>query len=129
MTDFDAVLKRSFAEFHEPEDAGFSVRVGHAVDRRERAARLYGALQTGAVGVAGAAVVYGAYVVASTFGQEFLANAGLELARAHAALTGAPTVTAQAQTWVQSLGAGLTQVLLIVAALTGGAVAYRAAQD
>lgn len=132
MTEFDSVLKRAFAEAHEPADDGFSVRVGHAVAKRESANKVYGAVQTGAVALAGAAVVYGAYVFASTFGQEFLANAGLELARAHGALSGAPSVASQAQGWmqsVQSLGAGLTQVLLIVAALAGGAVAYRAAQD
>lgn len=129
MTDFDAVLKRSFAEFHEPEDDGFVVRVGHKVAGRERTARVYSAVTTAGVGLAGAAVVWGAYILANTVGQEFLANAGLELARAHGALTGAPNVTAQAQTWMQSVSAGLTQVLLIVAALTGGAVAYRAAQD
>ena len=35
MTDFDALLKRSFAEAHEPLDDGFSVNVGHAVAQRE----------------------------------------------------------------------------------------------
>jgi hypothetical protein len=130
MTEFDAVLKRAFAEAHEPADEGFSVRVGHAVARRERMGQVYSAIQMAGIGLAGAAIAYGGYILASTFGQEFLANAGLEVARAHGALTGAtPVATSQAQDWMQSLGAGLTQVLLIVAALTGGAVAYRATQD
>ena len=130
MTEFDPVLKRVFAEAHEPADEGFSVRVGHAVARRERVGQIYSAAVTAGIGIAGAAIAYGAYVLATTSGQEFLASAGLEVARAHGALTGAPSVTAQAQTWVQSLGAGLTQVLLLtVAAIAGGAVAFRAVQD
>ncbi len=129
MTEFNAVLKRAFAEAHEPADDGFSVRIGHAVARRERMGQVYNAVQTAGVALAGAAIVYGGYIFATSVGQEFLANAGLELARAHGALTGAPSVTSQAQGWMQSLGAGLTQVLLIAAALAGGAVAYRATQD
>ena len=39
-------------------------------------------------------------------------------------------LTEQAQSWMQSISAGLmSQMLLITAALAGGAVAYRASQD
>jgi hypothetical protein len=132
MTDFDALLKRSFAEAHEPADDGFVARIGDAVARRERSARLWNAAQTAGMAAAGAAVLYGAYAFASTFGQELLAFAGLELARTHGALSAAPSVSdaaGQAQGLLQSVSAGLTQVLLIAAALAGGAVAYRATQD
>jgi hypothetical protein len=130
MTEFNTVLKRAFAEAHEPADDGFSQRVGVGVARRESVGRVLGAVQNAGMAVAGAAVLYGAYIVATTFGEDFLASAGLEVARIHGALSAsAPSVSSQAQGVLQSLGAGLSQVLLITAALAGGAVAYRAAQD
>ena len=129
MSDFDALLKRSFAEAAEPSDDGFTVQIGAAVSRREKLAKWRSIAQTAAMAAAGVAVLYGGYALASVFGQPLLAGAGLELAQAHGALSGAPSVGAQAQTLAQSLGAGMTQTLLIVAALAGGAVAYRATQD
>jgi hypothetical protein len=129
MTEFNAVLKRAFAEALEPVDDGFTVKVGHAVARRETVLKARNAAYTVGMAAAAAAIAYGAYGLAATYGQELLASAGLELARAHGALSGAPSVGGAAQGVLQSLGAGLTQVLLIVAALAGGAVAYRATQD
>ncbi len=133
MNEFDAVLKRAFAEAPEPADDAFVVNVSHAVSRRERFAQLRNAAQTAGMAAAGAAVLYGLYGFVSAFGQEFLASAGLELARAHGALSAAPTVgdaAGQAQTALQSVSAGImTQILLIMAALAGGAVAYRTIQQ
>jgi hypothetical protein len=130
MTDFDALLKRQFAEAHdEPADDGFSVRVTHAVAFRERANQLRAIAQQVGFAAAGAAIVYGVYSLASTFGQDIMAMVGLEVARAHGALTEAPSIGGAAQSVMQSMGAGMTQILLITAALAGGAVAYRATQD
>jgi hypothetical protein len=130
MNEFDAVLTRAFAEAHdEPADAGFTVNVGHAVARREFSNKIRSAVYATGMAAAGAAILYGAYAVASAFGQDFLATAGLEVARAHGAVSNAPSVGAAAQGALQSLGAGLTQVLLITAALAGGAVAYRSTQE
>ena len=129
MNDFDALLKRSFAEAPEPVDAGFSVQVGRAVAYREKTAKVRNAAYTVGMAAAAAAVCYGAYGIASVYGQEVLASAGLELARAHGAISGAPSVEGAAQGVMQSFGAGLTQMLLVFAALAGGAVAYRSAQD
>ncbi|MGE0739747.1 MAG: hypothetical protein AB7O98_00270 [Hyphomonadaceae bacterium] len=129
MTDFDALLKREFAEAHEPADDGFSVRVGHVVARRETAAKTRAIAQQVGMAAAGAAICYGLYSFAGTFGQEMMATAGLEVARAHGALSTAPSMSGAAQGLMQSVGAGMTQILLITAALAGGAVAYRATQD
>lgn len=130
MNEFDSILKRSFAEVHEPSDDGFSVRVAEGVARRERTNRAFGLVQAAGMSVAGVAIVYGAYAVASIYGQDLLASAGLEFARVHGALsTGAPAVSTQSQGILQSIGAGLSQILLVTAALAGGAVAYRAAQE
>jgi hypothetical protein len=131
MTDFDALLKRSFAEAHEPADDGFSVAVGHAVARRETALKVRGVLQAAGVAVGCGALAYGAYaLLGGAFGQDLLASAGLELARAHGAISNAPSVGGAAQGLLQSMGAGMTQILLLTAAaLAGGAVAYRAAQE
>jgi hypothetical protein len=129
MSDFDALLKRSFAEAHEPADDGFVVNVGHAVAKREASLKVRGYMQLGAVTIGAAAVSWGLYAFAGAFGQEFLASIGLEVARAHAAVSTAPDPGAAAQSFIQSMGAGLTQILLVTAALAGGAVAYRATQE
>lgn len=133
MTELDTILKRAFAEADEPVDAGFSVRVGAAVARRERAGEVRAAMQAIALGIAGVVVLYALFPLLWSFAQDFLVSFGLGVARAQGALNGeAPlvtNVTSQAQGWVQSMSAGLTQVLLISATLAGGAVAYRAARD
>lgn len=129
MTDFEATLKRAFAETPEPVDEGFSLRVIEGVGRRERLGRVHGTLLAAGAMVAGLAVAYALYLFLSVFGQGLLAGVGLEFARAHSALSEAPAVMAPAQGLMQTLGAGLTQILLVVGALAGGAVAYRSAQD
>ncbi len=134
MNDFNAFLTRSFAEAEQPADCGFSARVGAAVARREKAARVRSAIQL--VGVSVGLAVAGYTLLGFVFGpgQEFLANTGLEAARAVGEFDrSAPQVAAQADQaaagLIQSLGLGLTQILLIGGALLGGAVAYRSAQD
>lgn len=130
MSEFDALLTRAFAEAHdEPADDGFSVKVGQTVARREMASKVRGAAYAVGMAAAGAAILYGAYGLLTAFGQEFLATAGLEIARVHGAMAATPSVDSAAQGVAQSLGAGLTQILLVTAALAGGAVAYRSAQQ
>lgn len=129
MTDFDALLKRSFAEAHEPLDDGFTVNVGHAVAQREAGLKVRSYIQYGAITISAAAVSWALYSFAGAFGQEIMASAGLEVARAHAAISSAPDAGAATRGVLQSMGAGLTQILLITAALAGGAVAYRSTQQ
>jgi hypothetical protein len=136
MNEFDAVLKRGFAEAHEPADDGFSVHVGHAVARHEKALQIRNYVQNAGMSIGGAAALWGAYSFAGAMAPEIMANLGLEVARIHGALSGAPTVTTatgdafgQAGGMLASLGAGLTQILLVMGVLAGGAVAYRAAQQ
>ena len=129
MTDFDALLTRSFAEAHEPVDDGFSVNVGHAVARRESAAKLRNVAQAMGFAAAAAAVAYGLYGLAGNFGHDLLALVGIEVARVHSALSQAPSVETASRDLTHVLGAGtLTTILLTTAALAGGAVAYRATQ-
>jgi hypothetical protein len=127
MTEFDALLKRSFAEMDEPADDGFTVAVTHVVKRREAAATLRSRAYAVAMGVAGLAVFYGVYALASVLGPQVLAVAGLELAQAHGALVSGPSEAGQGV--LSSLSAGMTQVLLITATLAGGAVAYRSVRQ
>ena len=130
MNDLNALLTRSFAEAHdEPADDGFTVKVGHAVARQELSNKIRNAAYATGMAAAGAAILYGAYTFAGAFGQDFLATAGLEVARAHGAMSSAPTVSIAAQGLLQSLGAGMTQILLITGVLAGGAVAYRSVQE
>jgi hypothetical protein len=129
MNDFDALLKRSFAEAPEPADDGFTVKVERTVARRETALQMRNVLQGVGMAAAGAVALYGAYGLVSGFGQEIMASAGLEIARAHGAISSAPSLGGAAQSLMQSLSAGMTQILLIAAALAGGAVAYRSVQE
>jgi hypothetical protein len=135
VSDFDALLKRSFAEAHEPEDDGFALNVAHRVERSEKALQIRNVVQSAGMALGGAAALYGVYAFLGAFGQEFLATIGLEVARIHGSLSTAPVGDAagdaagQAQTVLTSVGAGLTQVLLLAGVLAGGAVAFRAAQQ
>lgn len=123
MTDFDTLLKRSFAEAHEPADDGFSVSVSHAVARKERLAGVRNALQAGAWTIAGATVLFAVYGVAMNMAPEVLTSLGFGMSRAHEVLSG-PGANA-----VQTISAGMTQILLVTGALAGGLVAYRATQE
>ena len=133
MTNFDALLKSSFAEIEEPVDAGFSVNVGHGVARVERAAKVRAWTQTVGVMAGAAATAWGLYSVAGVFGQDLLGAASIEVARLQNALSSGPQMSVAAETagqgLLQSLGLGMTQILLATGALVGGAVAYRASQD
>lgn len=136
MNEFDALLKRSFAEAHEPADDGFSVAVAARVASSEKALQIRAVVQSFGMALGGAVAMYGGYVFLGAYGQEFIASAGLEIARIHGSLAATPSVAdaagsaaGQAQTLLQSLGAGLTQILLVTGVLAGGAVAYRATQQ
>ncbi|MBS0384150.1 MAG: hypothetical protein JSS00_02235 [Proteobacteria bacterium] len=123
MSDFDALLKRSFAEAHEPADDGFSIQVSHAVARNERVARIRNAAQSGAWAVAAAAILFGLYGLAMNIAPDVLTSLGFGISRAHDVISG-PGANA-----MQTLSAGMTQILLVVGAIAGGLVAYRATQE
>ena len=123
MTDFDALLKRSFAEAHEPADDGFSVHVSHVVARNERVARIRNAAQTGAWAVAGVAVLYGVFGLAMSVAPDVVTSLGFGMSRAHEVITGPGANMAQ------TISAGMTQILLVTGAIAGGLVAYRATQE
>lgn len=135
MSDFNALLKRSFAEAHEPSDDGFSLNVAHAVARSEKALQVRTVFQNVGMALGGAAAFYGVYAFVGAFGQDVLASAGLEIARIHGSLSAAPLGDAAGdaagatQGMLRSMGAGLTQVLLFAGVFAGGAVAFRAARQ
>ena len=123
MSDFDAFLTRSFAEAHEPADDGFSVHVARAVSRNERLARIRNTVQSSAWVVAGGAVAFGLYGLAMSVAPDVLASLGFGMSRAHEVITGPGANMAQ------TIGAGMTQILLVTGAIAGGLVAYRATQE
>jgi hypothetical protein len=133
MTDFNATLTRAFAEAHEPADDGFSVNVGKAVARRENAGQAMQVTQAVGLATAGVAVFYGVGSVAQGMAPEFMASAGLEFARAHGAISQTPDLASTAASWGQSLlrvaSVGLTQIMVVAAALGGGAYAMRNARQ
>lgn len=120
MNDFNATLKRAFAEAHEPADDGFTVHVTHAVARRERSVLWLQNLQGLGIAAAAAAIVYGLMGAFGAFGMELMAGVGLEVARAHGAITEASSFN------FATIAAGMTQLLFVAAGLAGGAVVYRA---
>ena len=105
------------------------VNVSHAVAKRETGLQVRSYMQYGAITIGAAAVSWGLYTLAGAFGQDVMASVGLEVARAHAVVSTAPDAGAAAQNFIQSMGAGLTQILLITAVLAGGAVVYRSTQE
>lgn len=119
MTDFDALLKRSFAEAPEPADDGFSVRVGAAVDKRERMAKAMGVLNVGGTLVGALAAAWGGLMIVQGAAPEVLATLGLELARAHGAVSASPSVN------LSAMAGGLSQFLLVMGSLAGGVLVYR----
>ncbi|MBY0563299.1 MAG: hypothetical protein K2P58_03850 [Hyphomonadaceae bacterium] len=130
MNDFDALLKRSFAEAPEPADDGFTLTVTRAVAKRERLLKS----QTWAFGLgwaaAGAAVVYGVYAVVGSSGVDLISVAGDQFGAVRASMgEAAPAADSFASSAMQSLSASLTYILLTLGALTGGAVAYRSSQE
>lgn len=128
MSDFDALLKRSFAEAPEPADDGFTVQIGHAVARREKALQVRQTLQNCGFALAGLAVGYGVYSVAGSLGPQVQALIGLELAQAQAGL-GAGLGAGVFDQIAASMGAAMSYILLGAAGLAGGAVALRSAQQ
>jgi len=130
MNDFDALLKRSFAEAPEPADDGFTVQVTHAVEMHEKSAMARQVTWGVTMAVAGTAIAAGLYQIGSVFAPELMATVGLEVARAHGALTSAPNLQTAAQGVLSSLGAGMTQILLVSTMIAaGGAVAYRTVRE
>jgi len=133
MSDFNALLKSSFAEIEEPVDAGFAVNVSHGVARVERAAKVRNWTQTVGVMVGAGATAWGLYSVVRVIAPDLIAAGSLEAARLQNAISNGPQLSAAAETagvgLMQSIGLGMTQILLATGALVGGAVAYRAAQD
>lgn len=133
MSDMNALLTRAFAEAHEPADDGFSVSVGQAVARREVGAKAMQVTQAAGLATAGVAVLFGVWSIGQGMAPELMATAGLEFARAHGAVSGAPDLASEAASWGQSLlnvaSAGLTQIMMITAAVAGGAFALRNAQQ
>jgi hypothetical protein len=127
MNAFDAELRRAFAESDEPADAGFSVAVSHRVARHERLARASVVGRQAAVGVAMVAIAFGVLALARAMGPEMLASFGLELARAHGALSQADGL--QPAAVLTSLGGALSQFLIAAAAAAGGVAAFRAVQE
>lgn len=132
MSEFNALLTRAFAEAELPADDGFSLNVGRGVARRENARRLRSAVQTFGLGLAVVTIALAAFNPVSLLIQEWLGSAGIGAARAYGSID-AGGLAADAEgvgvSALNSLGLGLTQILLIAGALVGGAVAYRSAQD
>ena len=127
MTEFNAILKRAFAEALEPADDGFSAATARRVARRENTAKLRTAAHSAGLAVAAAAAAYGLWgLAASMGGAELAASAEFELSRAYGALSAAPSL---AEAVLQAFGVGLSQIMLAAAVLAGGAVAFRTAQD
>lgn len=125
MDDFNATLTRAFAEeHHEPADDGFALRVSEAVAGKEKFALALRVAQGVGVAAAVAAVAWSLMAgLLGGFGPSLMASLGLEIARAHGALTQASSVD------LTAMAAGMTQFLLIAGALAGAGIVYRNSQQ
>ena len=126
MDALGATLKRAFAEAHEPVDDAFVVAVAGRVAQRERMAVALSWLQVIGIAVGAMAAATGLFALVQPVFPQFLADAGLTFARTQGALatTEAPSFT------LPVIGAAtLTQGLMIVAALVGGAAVVRSNQQ
>lgn len=123
MDAFDATLKRAFAEAAEPVDDGFSSGVSLAVARGEKAFVNRTIVQGVLMSAAAVAVGYGLLLFFQAIGPQIMASLGLELARAYGA------VGSSAGFDVNLMGLGLTQIILVMSAVAGGAVLYRNSQN
>lgn len=122
MDAFETSLRGAFAELPEPADEGFTAHVTQRVARRERFGVVGVLTQRVGMAAAAAATLYGAVQMLSAFAPQLMATLGLELARAHGALSSG--------TLDPAFGAAATQMLLITAAvIAGGTVAYRTANN
>jgi hypothetical protein len=125
MNDFNAALTRAFAEqHHEPAEDGFARRVAAAVARKERLKLWLLIAQGVGVAVAVSAVIWGLIAGFGVYGPGLMASLGLEIARAHGALT-----QAGAFNFAALAAAGMTQFMLIAGALAGAGMAYRNSQQ
>jgi hypothetical protein len=126
MNGFEADLKRAFAEADEPVDTGFSVQVAHRVSGLERRRAVEQKLRYGALALGGLAALVGVAQLSQGVGLDLMAAAGLELAKAHGAMSQSGSGAGVSQ---GVLGMGLTQILMFSIALAGGALAFRQARD
>jgi hypothetical protein len=126
MNGFEADLKRAFAEAEEPVDTGFSVQVSHRVSGLERRRAVEQKLRYGALALGGLAALFGVMQLSQGVGLDLMAAAGLELAKAHGAMSQSEFGGGVSQ---GVLGMGLTQILMFSIALAGGALAFRQARD
>lgn len=127
MDAFESQLKAAFADASDPVDDGFTVHVTRKVAAHERQAVWRSVAFNVAIVVAGLAVAFGVYQVVSAYGAQFLASFGLEIARAHGALSQGDSLQTMMSQGV--LGLGLTQIALIAVATAGGVVAIRNARE
>ena len=122
--DINATLTRAFAEAAEPADEAFVVAVTGSVARKERMAAMLAWAQVLGMAVGAMAVVSGLFMIFQPMLPELMASAGLVLAQAHGSVAGvqAPSLSAAG-------AAGLTQMLIVITALAGGAAVYRVNQQ
>ena len=125
MSDLDAILKRSFAQAHEPADDAFVVHVGQAVARKEKLTAIQAWAQVVALAIGAIAAFSGVFILAAPFLTELAS--GLQTTWFSAQVT---LSTISLSSIVMSASAiFVSQAFLALSAVAGGIVLYRSTQQ
>ena len=121
MSDLDAILKRSFAEAHEPADEAFVVRVGDTVARREKLATIQAWAQVIGLAIGAIAACSGLFILAQPFLTELASGVQTTWFSTQMAFT------AVSPSWFVTSATAifLSQAFLALSAVAGGIVLYR----
>ena len=122
--DFDATLKRAFAEAPEPADDHFVHAVSWRVAKREKAAAALAWGQVVGITVGAMAAAFCLLTMLVPMAPSLMASFGLELAQAHGSMVSASSFNLSAVS-----AAGLTQMLIVFGAIAGGAALVRVNQQ
>lgn len=125
MSDLDAILKRGFAEAHEPGDDAFVVRVGQTVARKEKLAAIQAWAQVIGLAIGAIAAFSGVFILAAPFLTDLasgLQTTWFSTQMAFSAISPSSLVMSASAIF-------MSQAFLTLSAVAGGIVLYRSSQQ
>ena len=125
MSDLDAILKRSFAEAHEPADEAFVVHVGQAVDRKEKLATIQAWAQVIGLAIGAMAAFSGLFILAAPF----LTDLATGIQTTWFSTQMAFSAVSPSSFVMSATAIFMSQAFLALSAVAGGLVLYRSTQQ
>lgn len=125
MSDLDAILKRSFAEAHEPADEAFVVHVGQAVAHKEKLVTIQAWAQVIGLAVGAMAAFSGLFILAAPFLTDLASGLQTTWFSTQMAFS-----AVSPSSFVMSANAiVMSQAFLALSGVAGGIVLYRSTQQ